>query len=211
MHSTQKRNGSRVKAVLFDLDGVLIHSYDAWYRLFNDALEHFGFTRIAEDVFRRHWGQSTKEDIRIFMPGRTIDEVRQYFIDHYGNYLSFITHDPNAFPVLHDLRTRGLLLGCVTNSHREITETILLQHSLQDCFNVIITADDVTSPKPAPEILNRACQYLRVLPGDTMFVGDTKTDLEAGRRAGCIMIGYRIQNARSVQDLKQLRDMISAM
>jgi HAD superfamily hydrolase (TIGR01509 family) len=211
MHLHDRRKECQIKAVLFDLDGVLINSYDAWFHLFNDTLEHFGYPRISEPVFRKHWGQSTKEDITIFMPGKTIDEVRRYFIDHYQRFLPYITCDPDGLPVLHSLRSHGLLLGCVTNSHLEITQTVLRRYALHDCFDVILTADDVACPKPAPDILIAACQHLQIEPKDALFVGDTHIDLEAGSHAGCILVGYRIAHPRSVQDLMQLRDMISAV
>lgn len=202
-------NKDKIKAVLFDLDGVLINSYHAWFQLFNEALEHFGFPRISEPIFRKHWGLSTEQDIKIFMPGRTIDEVRQYFIDHYRDYLSFIIYDPDALPVLHDLRERGLLLGCVTNSHREITDTILRQHAIHECFDVILTADDVIIPKPAPEILIKACGHLGIDPQAALFIGDTQTDIKAGKKAGCVVVGYRIAYPISVQTLMELRDMMA--
>lgn len=199
-----------VQAVLFDLDGVLVHSYDAWFELFNDTLEHFKFPRITEAVFRRHWGQSTEEDVRIFMPGRTVDEVRGFFLGNFRSYLQHIACDPDAVPVLKELRDHGLLLGCVTNSHRDITTAVLRRHAMEDLFHVVLTADDVVCPKPAPEILFTACKQLDVPPCSTLFIGDTHTDIEAGQNAGCIMIGYRIVHSQCVQDLKQLRDMISS-
>jgi len=211
MQSPEQNTTSLIKAVLFDLDGVLIHSYDAWFRLFNDALEHFGYPRISESVFRKHWGQSTQQDIKIFMPGRTINEVREYFTDYYSTYLSYIALDPYALPVLQYLQTRSLRLGCVTNSHRDITETILREHGLLDFFTVILTADDVVQPKPAPEILVAACTQLQVQTHNVVFVGDTQTDIEAGTRAGCIMVGYRIRHSINVQNLIQLQNMVEKM
>ena len=142
-----------IKAVLFDLDGVLIDSYSGWFRLFNDALKHFGFEQITERTFRKHWGQSTEEDVRIFMPGKTVDQVRTYFEKHFPQYLSYLKLNPMAIRTLHALRELGLKLACVTNSHRKIVLEIFDIHHLTGYFDVILTVDDVKNPKPAPDIL----------------------------------------------------------
>jgi len=198
----------RYKAVLFDLDGVLINSYDAWFHLFNRALDHFGFPTITEPVFRAHWGQSTKKDIEIFMPGRTVNEVRTFFTEHYQEYLSLITLNTDAPAVLQCLYDEGLLLGCVTNSHSAITDSILHKHAIRAYFTVVLTADDVQFPKPAPDLLLDACRHLQVTPQQAIFVGDTPTDIKAGTLAGCFMIGYRVCYPRAAEDLLQVRDMI---
>lgn len=198
------RNDARqknVQAVLFDLDGVLIDSYHAWYRQFNDALKHFGHKPISQRVFRQHWGQSTEEDVRIFMPERTVAEVKNYFSRHFDEYISYLEVDPYARQVLQKMKRMRLKLGCVTNSHRDIVTKILKNTRLEKFFEVVITADDVENPKPAPDMLVRACQHLKVAPRNTLFVGDTLTDMQAGKRAGCVVIGYKTRAKLSVKNL----------
>lgn len=197
---------SKIKAVCFDLDGVLIESYSVWYLLFNDALKYFGFQPITERTFRKHWGQSTEEDVRIFMPGRTVDEVRSYFQTHFHDYLTDIKVDPLAHRTLQALRRLDMALACLTNSHRDITEQILMTHQLDKYFNVVITADDVDKPKPAPDMLLSACEYLKVRPDQILFVGDTQSDKEAGISAGCLFVGYRLNADIIINSLKDLCD-----
>lgn len=211
MSHEHKNTISSINAVLFDLDGVLINSYNAWFHLFNRTLEYFGFSVITEPVFRAHWGQSTKKDIEIFMPGKTLNEVRRFFIEHYSEYLSYITVDTDAQEILRFLKDKGYCLGCVTNSHRIITDSILQQHALQSYFSIVLTADEVQHPKPAPDLILDACKHLEVSPRQTAFVGDTLADLEAGTCAGCIMIGYRISCPHTVQNLLELRTVIPSL
>ena len=187
-----------IKAVLFDLDGVLIDSYSGWFRLFNDALKHFGFQQITERTFRKHWGQSTEEDIRIFMPGKTVDQVRTYFQEYFPQYLFFLKVNPMAIRTLHALSELGLKLACVTNSHRKIVLETLNIHQLAGYFEVILTADDVKKPKPAPDILSKACRLLGVESNQALFIGDTLTDKKAGHRAGVFFVGYRIKAETTV-------------
>lgn len=192
-----------IKAILFDLDGVLVDSYLAWFALFNQTLKHFNFPEITEDVFRRHWGQSTEEDVRIFLPGKTLDEVRDYFLVHFVDFVDRVKLDPDALPVLEELSGQGLKLGCITNSHRVIVNAVLHKNDLQRFFKVTITADDMP-PKPAPDMLIKACADLMVSPGEAAFVGDTITDVQTAEAAGCIFIGYRLETRNRITRLSEI-------
>jgi len=198
-----------VKAVLFDLDGVLIDSYSGWFRLFNDALKHFGFEQITERTFRKHWGQSTEEDVRIFMPGKTVDQVRTYFQKHFPQYLFYLKINPMAMRTLHALSELGLKLACVTNSHRKIVLEILGIYHLAGYFDVILTVDDVKKPKPAPDILLEAYRLLKVELNQSLFIGDTLIDKKAGDRAGVAFVGYRIRADTTVDNLSDFYDLLA--
>jgi HAD superfamily hydrolase (TIGR01509 family) len=209
MQPLVQRTQYLIKAVLFDLDGVLINSYHAWFHLFNDALGHFGFPMITEAVFGKHWGQSTEEDVRIFMPGKTLHEVRHYFLNNFHRYIDRISMNPDAHSVLMKLKQRNLKLGCVTNSHRDIAEKIIVLHKLNKFFEIFITADDVEQPKPAPDMIIKACRQMGVEPAQTLFVGDTVTDLKAAKNAGTIAVGYKIDTKIRVDDLKDIHALVN--
>ncbi|MGB3340337.1 MAG: HAD family hydrolase [bacterium] len=199
---------AHIKAVLFDLDGVLIDSYPGWYLLFNDALRHFGFNQISEETFRRHWGQSTREDVRIFMPGRTVEEVRAYFQSHFANYLSYLELTPSAQKTLRSLLRANIELACVTNSHRDITRQILTVYQIDKYFKIVITADDVKRPKPAPDMLLEVFKLLKIRPGQALFIGDTQSDKQAGAAAGCLFVGYKLNAVLTVDHLDDLYNLL---
>ncbi|OGC42373.1 hypothetical protein A2Y85_06860 [candidate division WOR-3 bacterium RBG_13_43_14] len=192
-----------IKAIFFDLDGVLVDSYMAWYNFFNQTLKHFGFPEITVDVFQKHWGQSTEDDVRIFLPGKTIAEVRSYFLDHIENFIDQVKVDPDAVEVLGYLSNHGLELACITNSHRDIVEAVLTDYELAHFFKVVLTADDLP-PKPAPDMLIKACVQLKVRPVEAVFVGDTVTDIQAAEAAGCSFVGYRLDAKKKIIELREL-------
>lgn len=196
------------QAVLFDLDGVLVDSFRYWFKLFNQSLRHFGHVSVDLRTFRKCWGQSTAEDVRRFMPERTVAEVRAYFLRHKSDHLRFFRVNHRAAPVLRKLTGRGFRLGCVTNSHRPITRVELETTGLNEFFKVVLTADDVNKPKPDPEMLLTACRRLRVAPAAAVFIGDTLTDRLAGQAAGCSFIGYRLDSAASIDRLDDLPGLI---
>ncbi len=190
--------------MLFDLDGVLLNSYYFWFHLFNHTLKHFGHKPISLKVFRKNWGKSTEEDVKKFMPESTIEEVKSHFFRNMQLYKNYLKVNPLARTTLEKLRRLNYKLGCVTNSHRRIIKWQLEATGLKKYFQVIISADDVQRPKPEPEMLYKACKKLGVRPYNTAFVGDTRTDLIAGKRAGCVVIGYKIKNRIKIESLKAL-------
>jgi HAD superfamily hydrolase (TIGR01509 family) len=198
-----------IKAVFFDLDGVLIDSYSCWFVLFNKALEHFGFKPIDKKTFRRYWGKSTEEDVRTFMPGKGVDDVRAYFQSRFPEYISQLVKDPDAVNLLHRLKQDRLKTACLTNSHEDITKQILEYHDLNKYFDIIITADNVKRPKPAPDMVITACQKLKIMPEQAVFLGDTQSDKQAARTAGCRFIGYKLKSSVTVNSLSEFYDLLS--
>lgn len=192
-----------IRAVLFDLDGVLINSYDAWFHQFQQALRHFGHSPVSEHEFRKHWGQSTEDDVRIFMSERTVGEVKQYFYDHYDEYVQYLSMEPDADRVLHLIKELKLRIGCVTNSHGPIVKETLRHFRLYPYFETVVTADDVRTPKPSPAMILHACQDLKTRPERTVFLGDTATDAAAALSAGCMFVGYRINGEIRVDCLRE--------
>jgi len=197
----------KIKAILFDLDGVLINSFNFWFHLFNDTLEHFGHKRISIKVFRQQWGKSTEEDIKNFMPERTVREIKSYFYSWMHKFTNYLKINPDAKMVLHRL-SNNYKLGCVSNSHTKIMRWQIESSGLKKYFRVILSADKVKRPKPAPDMLLKACGKLKALSCETIFVGDTTTDLIAGKNAGCIVIGYKIKSILQINHLKEFLNAI---
>jgi len=92
-----------IKTILFDLDGVLVNSYDAWFKLFNNTLKHFGYTPIPKKTFMGEWGKSTKEDVKYFMPNQTIKEVREYYSQTFPKFIKYVKVTPGAVTILKKL------------------------------------------------------------------------------------------------------------
>lgn len=183
---------TEVNAVLFDLDGVLIDSFDTWFHIFNDTLERFGFSKISRAEFRKHWGQSTAYHVQKYMPRVSVEDVRKYLEHIYPAYAQkHLTVDSSARPTLLLLAKKGFKTACITNSHKMMTDTIIKKYSLDICFHTVVTADDTKRPKPSPDMLFLACKLLGTPPERCIFIGDTETDMRAGKSAGCITIGYR--------------------
>lgn len=89
-----------------------------------------------------------------------------------------------AMETLAELRNGGLEMAIVTSRHKESTLRALDFCGLTDFFEVIVTPEDVTSPKPHPEPVLQALQRLGVSAEEAIFIGDSPHDMVSGREAG---------------------------
>lgn len=121
-----------------------------------------------------------------------------------SRFVHLVKATSGARTVLGKLKKMGFKLVCVTNSHTDITDQMMRQVKIRDFFEITICADHVKKPKPAPDMLKKAMRLMAVKPRQVLFVGDTKTDLIAGKRARCWTIGYKVQTPASIKSLNEL-------
>jgi len=178
-----------LRALLFDLDGVLIDSFHAWLAVANQAAADFGAPSIVEEIFRRSFGQSSADDVEAFYPGRTAEEVDAFFAAHFRDHLGAVTVNPDAPPLLRRARAAGLRLACVTNTNAPLAREILEATRLGPLLDAALGAGPPNRPKPAPDLVRAALRALEVAPDEALLVGDTRYDVQAGRNAGVFTVG----------------------
>ena len=201
---------NKVKAVLFDLDGVLVDSANAWFLVINDALRHFGFRKISLAIFKKRFGAPIEEDVKILFRGKTIKEVEAIYNKRFKKRSKNVKLFPQTRMVLENLSKLDIRLGLISNSTKLIVLAILNRYKLRKYFHVIVTMDDVKRRKPSPDMALKACRILKVKPKNTILVGDTKNDMIASKRAGCIAVGYKIKGEYQINYLKEIERFICA-
>ena len=176
-----------IKAVLFDMDGVLVDSFEAWFRLVNSASNEFDCPDISRQQFRSVYGQSTALDVELFFPGRTILEVDNYYENHFYDFKEFVYASPECHATVEELKGLGIHLAVITNTAGSLAREILKDLEIEiDC---IIGGDEVANGKPAPDIVFKACDLLGVSIEETVLVGDSIYDMEAAKNSGSCSIG----------------------
>lgn len=176
-----------LRAVLFDLDGVLIDSQEAWFDLMNAAARAFRVPGIAWEELQRTWGQSVEEDARHFYAGRSAAEVAAFYQAHFLEHAERLRVAEGAGYVLERLRRAGLRTGLVTNTPRPLAVSILERVGLR--LEAIVAGGDTPRAKPAPEPVLLGCRLLETAPGLTLMVGDSVHDWQAARAAGAHFAG----------------------
>ncbi|MBI1852078.1 MAG: HAD family hydrolase [Planctomycetes bacterium] len=193
-----------VRALLFDLDGVLIDSFHAWLRLVNQAAREFGHAAIGEAAFRRSFGQSSAADVDEFFPDRTVAELDAFFATHFRDHLEAVTINPEGPPLLEHARRAGLRTACVTNTVQPLAEEILAVTRLRPLLDIAVGAGPPRRPKPEPDLVRAAADAVGTPLAACALVGDSAFDVEAGRRAPVFTIGLGIAADARVEHLRDV-------
>jgi HAD superfamily hydrolase (TIGR01509 family) len=192
------------RAVLFDLDGVLIDSYWVWFHLINHAARELGYPAVDQGSYYRSWGQSTTADRDRFFPRHSVQDVERFYGEHYFEHVSCLTVLPGVVPLFEELRSRGVKTAVVTNSQRSLAVPLVERTSVRP--DVVVAGGDAARGKPAPDPLLLACERLGVRPEDAWMVGDSVFDRDAARAAGIFFVGVGIDGDRRVSAASQVLD-----
>ncbi len=179
-----------IEAILFDLDGVLINSFESWYHAFNGMLKAYGKEEIDRAEFKdKCWGPDLEHNLADLNLG---EEAGKYCINEQLKLIKLIELFPGTKAVLSRVREEyKLKVGLVTNTPKENVRGIFEHFQLSNLFDVIVTGDDVKKGKPDAEMVMAACEKLTIKPKNAILVGDTEIDFLAGKSAGCAVVGVR--------------------
>jgi HAD superfamily hydrolase (TIGR01509 family) len=187
-------------AILFDMDGVLIDSLDSWWHALNEALKKFKHQELTRDEFiATYWGHDLKENLKRL---KLRPEVAPFCNITYGNYIDYIRIYPDTKSTLQQLTTFRKVI--ITNTPMDCARQILNKFQITRYFETIITSDDVKKAKPDPEIVYNACERLGVHPSTVLLIGDTDSDVKAGKAAGCTVVGLKVDADITIQRLAEL-------
>ena len=118
-----------------------------------------------------------------------VDAMLEPFLDHYAAHIADNSLPyPHAVDTLRALSERNSKLAVVTNKRIELTCKLLDELELTTWFDVIVGGDTAANPKPAPDPIFYACHAIGLSPREILFVGDSRTDVNASRAAGCRVV-----------------------
>lgn len=184
----------RFRAVAFDLDGTLIDTAPDIAAATNAMLVRLGYPPLPGDDIVELIGQGIDRLVGEAL-GRSIGACAEpamlaraisLFRDCYGEAL-FVQGRvyPGVIDALDALAARGVPACCVTNKPSAFALRLLDAAALSGRLLFTLGADRPEERKPAPHLLLVACERLAVRPRELLYVGDSRTDLDAARAAGC--------------------------
>jgi len=217
-----------VKAVVFDLDGTLMDSkidYEKMGNRIRELLVSRGLPEPLEDRRKVYQvisgGAATLREYGLPEASleATMAEMETIMNDIELEALDAMELKPYAREAVAELHGEGLGLGVATRSHREYTLRGLKRYDMLRFFHQVVSRDDVPYPKPDPRHLLYTIKLLGVDPEDTLFIGDTTTDLQTADAAGVEFIGYWRDEAwaqrlmeggcsRIVKDLREITRLV---
>ena len=186
------RSAKPPRAALFDMDGVLVFSEEAWFAVYNDTLSLFGYPPIGRPAFDAIYGNGTEADRDMYMPRQTIEEVNAAYGRFFTKHLDLVRPNPEAAPFLAELMRRGVRLGVATNTQHRLAGEILGLVGLSALFDAVACADEAGAGKPDPAVVRLAASRLGIPLDECLFVGDSRYDREAAERAPVRFVPYRM-------------------
>jgi len=192
---------TRITCVLFDLDGVLVDATEWHYVALNRALALFGFDISRYEHLSDYNGLPTRKKLQMLslekgLPAalhRTLSRLKQVYTRD-----EILTRCRPVFEkeyMLSRLRQEGYRMAVCSNSIRESLELMVHQSGLDEYFEFLVSNEDVSRPKPDPEIYTTGMARLGVTPAETIIVEDSPHGLDAARRSGahlCQVSGFAV-------------------
>lgn len=190
---------NRVSCVLFDLDGVLVDATEWHYVALNRALGLFGFDITRYEHLSDYNGLPTRKKLQMLSIEKGLPAALHGTL---GRLKQLYTRDEiltKCRPVfekeymLSRLRSEGYRLAVCSNSIRESLQMMVRQSGLESYLEFLVSNEDVSRPKPDPEIYAAAIDRMGVTPSETLIVEDSPHGLEAARRSGahvCQVSGF---------------------
>lgn len=179
-----------IKAILFDMDGVLIDAKEWHYIALNRALELFGFTIEREAHLTTYDGLPTKKKLEMLadvhgLPRKLIPFINQmkqiYTLEIvYSNCKPKFNHQY----ALSNLKREGYKIAVCSNAVRQSVETMLHLAALDPYLDFLLSNQDVKKAKPDPEIYQTAIARLGLKPEECLIVEDNENGIRAAEASG---------------------------
>ena len=182
-----------IKALVFDIDGVLIDSFDANLKFFQDLLSKAGYKPPTKKEYSPIFHLSMLDVIRICTKSSDEKEIKRVWEmgrSRKVKYPIFLLKTTKDLEKTIIELSGKYLLGIVTNRVKEGIYKIPVLSRLQKYFQITVAYQDTKNHKPHPDPLLLACKKLGVNPDEAIYVGDAQSDIIAGKSAGMKVIFF---------------------
>jgi HAD superfamily hydrolase (TIGR01509 family) len=182
-----------LKAVIFDLDGVVADSHPIHEAAWKALLAEQGLNPATINVDFLYAGHP-RRDILIHYLGALSDPLIEQLGRRKDELYLLATEKlvpkPGIPRVLSELQTAGIALAVATSAGRIRTEQTLAKLNIAHRFSAVVAGNDVRAAKPAADIFLLAASRLRVTPEEAVVVEDSVAGVQAARAAGMTCVGY---------------------
>lgn len=183
----------KVKAVMIDLDGTLIHTAPEIARAANQMLVALDRQPLAASQIQGYIGEGAITLIKRCLTGQLTVEpdadllakAQGLFFDAYSHIVTESLPYHGVADALQAIKGSGVAMACITNKPAAFTEPLLEKSGLMPYFDLVVSGDTLKKKKPEPDQIFYICEKFAVPVRESLLIGDSKTDVEAARNAGC--------------------------
>ncbi len=179
-----------IKAVVFDMDGVLIDAREWHYEALNRALGLLGYEITRYEHLSTFDGLPTRRKLQMLTLERGLPAELHSFVNSLKQQFTLEFVATRCKPVfqhqyaLAKLKEAGYALGVASNSVRRTIDEMMERSDLMRYLDVVVSNEDVTKGKPDPEMYIKAMADLGVRPEETVVVEDNENGVKAATAAG---------------------------
>ena len=185
-------SNGRIRAVFFDLDGTLVDTAPDMVGVLHTLQRDRGLELLPYDLGRSNVSNGAMGLLKVAFPDEDIERDGPLIGEYLARYAEQLCVRTSVFAglegLLEQLDAARQPWGVVTNKPAHLTDPLLEQLGLSDRVACAISGDTLPQRKPDPAPLLHACELAGVSPEASVYVGDAKRDIEAGRRAGMVTI-----------------------
>jgi beta-phosphoglucomutase len=203
-----------IRAVIFDMDGVLIDAREWHYVALNQALGLFGFQIGREEHLTTFDGLPTRVKLEKLTRMRGLPRGLHSLINELKQAYTAQLASLHCGPIpahqdaLSRLRTLGYRLAVASNSIRSTVDLMLGRAGLLPFLDFTLSNEDVEQPKPAPEIYERAIACLGLSPRECLVVEDNENGIAAGLASGAhVMVVHRTDDVNFDSVIARIRQL----
>ncbi len=208
----------KIKAVLFDMDGVLIDAKDWHYEALNQALAIFGMEINRYDHLVTYDGLPTKKKLEMLTLERGLPRALHGFINDMKQEFTFQLGYAKCKPTfnhqyaLSRLKSEGYRLAACSNSIRKTMEILFERAALTDYFDFYLSNEDVKESKPHPEIYSTAIERLKLRPDECLILEDNENGIKAAQASGAhLLIISDVHEVNLVNIMKRISEIESQL
>lgn len=188
-----RRPTRAIRAVAFDLDGLMFDTEALFFRVASEMLADRGktFTHdIMGAMIGRQWPVAGPAFKAMAGLEETLDELKDEATRRFRALVDTAVHPtPGLFALIDHLERRETPRAVTTSSRREFALGMLTRHGLDHHFAFLLCAEDVTNSKPDPEIYQKAARRFGVEPSELLVLEDSPAGVAAAKAAGAFAVG----------------------
>lgn len=182
-----------MKLLIFDLDGTLIDSLSDLTAAVNLLRYSRGMTNLSRSDVRSLVGQGARRLVERALPRLSPEETDRALADFLAYNRKHIADRTVLYPGVREtlaaLEGLGFKLAIVSNKNEDLCCRVLDALTIRDFFCGLLGADSLPERKPHPAPLLKLMEFFAVSPGETVMIGDSINDIDAGRGAGVTTVG----------------------